>query len=253
MPPRPVLRLLHRAGRRAVRLAVRLAVLAAATAVAGACSTGPSPVPDSDAREASDALIVPPDRYDAVFDAAVDAAREVGLPPLVRDRSAGIIETEPRIAGSLFEPWTFGEESLGQAAENTLLFQRRRARIEFAAETPATGRLRRPDRPLPEPGVAGAAVAPLDLRSESGPLEVRVRVFVERAFVPNLKMNTYSRTLSTRYRTPLDPAEETWTPVGRDRAWEARILSDLGRRMSLVPVDPPGESAPQSRVRNPES
>ncbi len=61
-------------------------------------------------------------------------------------------------------------------------------------------------------------------------------VFVERAFVPNLNMSSYSRILSTRYSTPLDPAEETWTPVGRDRAWEARILADLGRRMNLVAV-----------------
>ncbi len=180
--------------------------------------------------------MVPSDRYDAVFDAAVDTARDAGLPPLVRDRTAGVIETETRIAGSLLEPWLWGEESLAQATENTLLFQRRRARIEFSPEVPASARLRGADRPLPEPGVAGAAATPLDLRSDSGPLEVRVRVFVERAFVPNLNMSSYSRTLSTRYSTPLDPAEETWTPVGRDRAWEARILADLGRRMNLVAV-----------------
>lgn len=230
---RPAWRRLHFTLRRVVRRSIPPLLATAAAA----CSTTP---------EGPGALVVPRDRYEATFDAAVETARDVGLPPLVRDRSAGIIETETRIAGSLLEPWTFGEESLGQATENTLLFQRRRARIEFTPEDPAAVALQGASRPLPEPGVAGAAAPPLDLRSGSDPLEVRVRVFVERAFVPNLKMNTYSRTLSTRYRTPLDPAEEIWTPVGRDRAWEARILSDLGRRMSLVPVAPPGESGPES-------
>ncbi|MGA1016361.1 MAG: hypothetical protein ACO3YY_00030 [Phycisphaerales bacterium] len=213
--------------RQRARGAVRLASLVLIAVAGGACTS----VPD-----APRALVVPSDRYDAVFDAAVDTARDAGLPPLVRDRTAGVIETETRIAGSLLEPWLWGEESLAQATENTLLFQRRRARIEFSPEVPASARLRGADRPLPEPGVAGAAATPLDLRSDSGPLEVRVRVFVERAFVPNLNMSSYSRTLSTRYSTPLDPAEETWTPVGRDRAWEARILADLGRRMNLVAV-----------------
>lgn len=201
--------------------------MAVAVLAGGGCSSTP---------EGPEALQVPIDRYDVVFDAAVEAARDAGLPPLVRDRSAGVVETESRIAGSLFEPWTFGEESLEQAAENTLLFQRRRARIEFSPEEPAAARLRGADRPLPEPGVGGAVAAPLDLRSAAGPLEVRVRVFVERAFIPNLDVNSYSRILSSRYTTPLDPTGETWTPVGRDRAWEARILADLGRRMDLAPV-----------------
>lgn len=201
-----------------------MGIAALAATVGAACTTVP---------ETSDALRVPADRYETAFDAAVEAAREVGLPPLVRDRSAGVIETETRIAGSLFEPWLLGEESLEQATENTLLFQRRRARIEFAPEVPETARLRGANQPLPEPGVAGTVAAPLDLRGRSGPLEVRVRVYVERAFVPNLNMDTYSRILSTRYRTPLDPRGETWTPVGRDRAWEARILADLGRRMEI--------------------
>lgn len=210
--------------------AVRGAVLAIVAVAGGACSTMP---------EGPEVLSVPGDRYAVAFDAAVEAARDAGLPPLVRDRSAGVIETETRIAGSLFEPWTFGEESLEQATENTLLFQRRRARIEFSPEDPASSNLQGADAPLPEPGVAGAADAPLDLRSATGPLEVRVRVFLERAFVPNLNVNAYSRILSSRYTTPLDPAGETWTPVGRDRAWERRILGELGRRMDLAPVPAP--------------
>jgi len=227
---RPKLRL------RRLAVVLRSGPLVLLAAFAGACATVP---------EGPEALQVPSDRYEAVFDAAVEAARDAGLPPLVRDRSAGVIETETRIAGSLFEPWTFGEESFAQATENTLLFQRRRARIEFAPEIPPTPRLRGEDRPLPEPAVAGGAAAPLDLRSETGPLEVRVRVFLERAFVPNANVDTYSRVLSSRYTTPLDPAGETWTPVGRDRGWEARILADLGRRMDLAPVPSPTEAAPR--------
>lgn len=179
-------------------------------------------------------LIVPPERYGDAFDAAVAAARDAGLPPAVRDRGAGLIETQTKVAGSLFEPWLFGEESLDQAAENTILFQRRRARIEFTVPSQPLPPIRDADEPLPGASVPGRhAVEPLDVASADEPLEVRVKVYLERAFVPGRKLSTYSRTLSTTYTDPLRRERETWTPVGRDAEWESRILADLGRRMSL--------------------
>ena len=199
-------------------------------------------------------LVVPPDRYAEAFDAAVAAARDTGLPPAVRDRSAGVIETQSRIAGSLFEPWLFGEESLSQAAENTILFQRRRARIEFTIPSQPLPGIREATEPLPGATLPGrAALDPLDVTAADEPLEVRVKVFIERAFVPGLKPSSYSRTLNTKYTDPLRPERETWTPVGRDSEWETRILADLGKRMSLSqvavrgpePVDPTLEAVPE--------
>jgi hypothetical protein len=220
------------------RTPIFLAILVAASGLAGCRST-----PEQDR-----CLVVPPDRYSEAFDAAVAAARDVGLPPAVRDRSAGLIETQSKVAGSLFEPWLLGEESLDQAAENTILFQRRRARIEFTIPSQPLPGIREATEPLPGSTLPGRASAdPLDVTAADEPLEVRVKVFIERAFVPGLKPSSYSRTLNTKYTDPLRPERETWTPVGRDAEWEARILADVGRRMSLVPViDPePDRGSPE--------
>ncbi len=197
------------------------AILAAA-----GCQTGP--------REA-EPISVPPERYAEAFDAAVEAARESGLPPAIRDRSAGVIETQARIAGSLFEPWLFGEESLDQAAENTILFQRRRARIEFVEPSRMVPPLHEPEEPLPGATLPGRMrEEPVDLTRADETLEVSVKVFVERAFVPGLKRSTYSRLLNTKFTDPLRPGGEIWTAVGRDPEWEARILEDLTRRLATA-------------------
>jgi hypothetical protein len=178
------------------------------------------------------ALRIPPGRYAEAFEVAVASARALGLPPEVRDRGAGLVETETQIAGSLLEPWLWGEETLPQAVENTLLFQRRRARIEFSAvDAPATPPLSE-DGVLPGPALPGAdRPAPLDLGTVEGPIEVRVRVIVERAFVPGIKRNDWSRLLTSRYEDPLRPNLETWTPVGRDPHAERRILQAIERAL----------------------
>ncbi|MGA0172514.1 MAG: hypothetical protein ACO3NL_02575 [Phycisphaerales bacterium] len=226
-------------------VAVCLAAFGVATGLV-ACQSPPTP---------HDHLVVPPDRYSEAFDAAVAAARDIGLPPAVRDRSAGLIETQAKVAGSLFEPWLFGEESLDQAAENTILFQRRRARIEFTIPSKPLPGIRDASEPLPGATLPGrASLDPLDVTAADEPLEVRVKVFVERAFVPGLKPSSYSRTLNTKYTDPLRPERETWTPVGRDAAWEARILADLGKRMSLTPVvdADPGRASPAADDDGPQ-
>ena len=43
--------------------------------------------------------------YERVFEAAMESAREDGLEPVVADRDLGVIETSPRTAGSVVEPW----------------------------------------------------------------------------------------------------------------------------------------------------
>lgn len=214
----------RRSARGSSARAFGILAIAATLAALPACAAKP--------QVADPHLLVPGDRYAEVFDEAVEAARRAGLPPALRDRAAGLIETEPRIAGSLFEPWLWREETLPQAAENTLLFQRRRARIEF---TPLGGMT---SPPLSESGeLAGAAIAgaigraPVDLATAGEPLELRVRVDIERAFVPGVKRDSWSRLLVTRYEDPLRPNLETWTPVGRDAVAEQRILQAIERSL----------------------
>lgn len=190
--------------------------------------------------EASRPLVVPPERYPEAFDAAVAAARDAGLPPSVRDRSGGIIETEPRVAGSVLEPWRWGDETGAQVIESTLLFQRRRARIEFAPESQVAPQLADPGEEIEGPAPPGRrGGGPIDVTAAKEPIEVRVLVFVDRAFVPGLKKSAYSNTLRTTYTDPLRPNRETWTPVGRDPTWESRIRADLERRLALGAAAPP--------------
>jgi len=133
------------------------------------------------------------------------------MPPALRDRRSGVIETEAQIAGSVLEPWRTDNASAAQAVENTVAFQRRRARFEF---TPA-----------------GFQEPPRDLTKVPDDLELRVWVFVERASTPGLRRSTWTRskTTTTQLVAPegdTGPAPTTsWTPVTRDVAYERRLLA----------------------------
>ena len=82
--------------------------------VLGGCqSTGPK------------ALEIPANRYDTAFDAAREAARQVGMPALLADRTGGIIESRPRLAGSVMEPWRV-DNTGSQWISSSLHKQRRR-------------------------------------------------------------------------------------------------------------------------------
>ena len=47
-----------------------------------------------------DVLLLDSSQYAVVFDAAVAAARQDGMNPVLKDRRSGVISTEPAIAGS---------------------------------------------------------------------------------------------------------------------------------------------------------
>lgn len=189
--------------------------------------------------------------YAEAFDAAVEAAAVAGLTPTVRDRRNGVIETEPRIAGSFLEPWRTDNASFAQAMENTITFQRRRARFEF---TPAGFRPREPaEAPLTGPDLFAQHEAEVDLSRLAGPLELRVWVYVERAYSPGLRRSTWTRARTTRTR--IVPAEDEealpsryWTPVHRDQAYERRLLGAVQsalaqRQRSATSSDLPDDEA----------
>ena len=166
--------------------------------------------------------------YAEAFDAAVEAARVVGLSPTVQDRRSGLIETEPRIAGSVLEPWRTDNASFTQTIENTITFQRRRARFEFAPVIFQPDQS--PDAPLTGPDLFGTQEAVVDLTRHAGAIELRVWVYVERSYTPGLRRSTWTRAKTTRTR--IVPAEEGdalptqyWTTVHRDKAFERRLLA----------------------------
>jgi hypothetical protein len=141
-------------------------VALAAVSVAG---TGCASSPDGPAF-----VTVPHTRYDAAFDAACQATREAGLVPMLVDREAGVIETAPRFAGSVIEPWTWGEMTASDVVEGTLGFERRLARVEFIpvgvapAAPEGTAPLAGPVLPGSERGVGA------DMTKVAGDVEIRV-------------------------------------------------------------------------------
>lgn len=155
-------------------------------------------------------------RYQAAFDAAIEAARARGMAPLLRDRRAGVIETEPALAGSLLEPWRTDGASFEQVLQNTIHFQRRRARFEFVP--------------------AGHDQATADLTEHHGPLELRVRVVLERMDQVGIRHNAWTRgATTTSVIIAGDPVDQLpsqfWTPVARDPAMEQRLLAAVDEAM----------------------
>ena len=198
----------------------------------GCASTPPPPA----------TLSLEPGRYDSCFDAALLVAREQGMPAVLRDRAGGIVETAPRIAGSIFEPWRVDNASLAEGLGNTISLQRRRARFEFVPadfHPPSAGDPDRLDGP-PLPGSRADDL--LDIQSYQGPLEVRIWVYVERAFTPGVRTGTWTRSQTTFARDTLAPSRtdddgvvvdfSKWTPVRRDSAYEQRILDALSRKLT---------------------
>ncbi|MFO0827881.1 MAG: hypothetical protein U0572_06990 [Phycisphaerales bacterium] len=182
-------------------------------------------------------------QYEQAFDAAVELASDEGLPTELRDRDGGVIETRPNVAGSVLEPWDW-HQGLEGAVESTITFQRRRARFEFVPagfrptaipeDAPLEGRR----TPGSVPSDANGAV---DMRTYDGPIELRVWVFLERAFVPGLQRSpwTFTQTSvstdalkerSTDDRTTRN--RSIWTPVQRDEQMEREILEKLKARIT---------------------
>jgi hypothetical protein len=160
--------------------------------------------------------------YPLAFDAAVEAARQAGMPAVLRDRRGGVIETNVEIAGSIIEPWRTDNASFDQAVENTIAFQRRHARFEFAP----TG-FRTIDAEHP---------SVLDLTTQDRDLELRVWVYVERANTPGFRRGAWTRRTASRTILPNfdqpDLSGIGWTPVARDRAYEQRLLADVASQLS---------------------
>ena len=162
-------------------------------------------------------------QYEMCFDEIIRIASDSGMPAAIRDRSGGLVETSPRLCGSLLEPWRQDNANFNQALENTVALQRRRARFEFVpagfVTPPLVDSSALDGAPLP--GSIDAAL--FDMRTYDGPLELRVWVYIERAFTPGLRNGTWSRSQLTFSSDPLAPETLTlesgatvdlsrWTP-----------------------------------------
>ncbi|MFM9180275.1 MAG: hypothetical protein ACKOV8_03350 [Phycisphaerales bacterium] len=175
--------------------------------------------------------------YERVFEAAIESAREDGLDPVVADRDLGVIETTPRTAGSVVEPWRTDNAGVEEMLAHTVNFERRRARFEFVPEGFAAP-VPDPQAPSVGPAIPGSdrAEQRFDLMKAGGRIELRAWVYVDRAFLPNQSFGRWTLG-ETRYsidptqaRRPDDPGtaiDTQWTPIGRDEPYEQRLMQRI--------------------------
>jgi len=221
---------------------VRITVLAS-LAVGAACATGCAPDPGTpsvvDLRRGD---------YPRAFEAALKAASDDGLEPVVVDRALGVIETDSRAAGSFLEPWRTDNAGLGDTLAHTVNFERRRVRFEFVPE-PFDIAPQDPSATLDGPALPGSdrAERRFDLEAWEGPVQLRTWVMVDRQFRPNQRFGTWSLAATSYSKDPLaapdprDPSTKApteWTPIGRDVQYERRLTARILERMTH-PADGP--------------
>ena len=218
--------------------AFRIGCLIALSLVITGCESGGKSSPGS-------SLSLDGIQYDMCFDEIIRIASDSGMPAVIRDRSGGLVETSPRLCGSLLEPWRQDNANFNQALENTVALQRRRARFEFVPAGFVTP-------PIVDSSALVGAPLPgstddilFDLRTYDGPLELRVWVYIERAFTPGLRNGTWSRSQLSFSSDPLAPEKLTlesgatvdlsrWTPLRRDTAYEQRLIGEIRTRLSTL-------------------
>ncbi|MSR45219.1 MAG: hypothetical protein EXS15_07700 [Phycisphaerales bacterium] len=178
-------------------------------------------------------------QYQRAFDAAIDAAREMGYKTEVVDRSNGIIESDVRHAGGALEPWRIDNAGVSEVGANTTANRRRRIRIEFIP-VEATVASTESDDVLRGPAIPGSARAQerFDVRRCTGNITVDVWVYLERSFIEGTKPSTYSGSLASVWTNrlnakPVDATDDStrdrsrWTPMERDDAYERTIAAKI--------------------------
>ena len=146
--------------------------------------------------------------------------------------------------------------SLEQAVENTVAYQRRRARFEFARAGFVPPDEITTTQPLAGPDVVNAQQAPLDLTAEGGDLELRVWVYIERATVPGQRRSTWTRSKTTQTQLVYPEGMKdrrgvtvNWTPVARDSDYERRLLRHVQEIMDHG--SPTAQTQPLAMIEEP--
>ena len=222
------------------------------TAALAGCATAPV---------GPELLVIDTATYARAFDAADESVRAAGMAPTLRDRRSGVIHTEPRIAGCMYEPWRQDNADLDQALENTISLQRRRARIEFtpAGFDPTTTD---PGQELTGPDLLGLEGPRWDLTDYDGEIELRVWVYLERSYTFGVRRSEWARGVGEQMQIidtetgqalsagTIDPRDlalrrrfadrkddlrdiqpSMWVPVSRDEAYERRLMEEIRRRL----------------------
>ncbi|HRP64239.1 MAG TPA: hypothetical protein PK400_13145 [Phycisphaerales bacterium] len=181
-------------------------------------------------------LTLPPDQYQAAFEAAIEAARVRGMTGGLRDRRAGIIQTDPKFAPSVLEPWDPAVSTAQRSLESTLAFQRVQARFEF---TPVGLAAMSEHGGAPDTLALGSPLRDLtQADTVKNGVELRVWVYVEQARRPSVRRSTWSRRETTNMviieHGPDGPTQVTnsWTPMSRDEYLERQLLAAVAKAIA---------------------
>jgi hypothetical protein len=180
-------------------------------ALAGGCASAPPGAPPD----------VPAERYATTFDAARDVLRERRFDLARVDSSAGVLTTEPSVSAGLFTPWSRDQQTFDDELDDTLNWQQRTVRVEFAPVEPTDG----------TPGPAGAA--PVDLVAHPRATRLEVRVTIERQHRAGQQPQPASSFMTSRWD---DPALDRRglgnykVTMRRDEALERAIVAEITER-----------------------
>ncbi len=155
--------------------------------------------------------------YPRVFEAGVQALRDLGFEVDRQDYRFGVVTSKPLGAPSLLEPWNRTNTTGGQMVESTLNDQRRTVRIQLEPRDGASD------------DASDASVAAVG----TGDYQVRVEVVVERRQTPGRRLtrSTSRPRMYNRLREVPTHLREMgvprtyWMPIGRDEQLEARLLA----------------------------
>jgi hypothetical protein len=203
-------------------------------------------------RSTTDALIVPVERYDAVFSTAQGVLTDLGFQLDQVDYRFGRITTQPLDAPSVFEPWRPTQGNLSVSGPSTWNQQRRVVTITLESNSAPAAQAApslpssptesmEPTTSSSEPTSPSSPTEPPLSAMELTPGAYRLNVVVmqERRERPTTRLtgSVASRSVFSNLRAV--PAElsqrgitnDYYLPVGRDADLEARIHRQIIRRM----------------------
>lgn len=170
--------------------------------------------------------------YDRVFDASIQALRDMRFTVDRKDRRFGVVTSQPLIASSAIEPWHRDNTSSRQVIQSTLHLQRRIVRVELAQADPSPG-----------------------ARAEAYRMSVQVQI--ERRYDPPAELNTALigassfrdvRKQLVKQTTEAGVEKSRWANVGRDEQLEQRLIARILNAATRVPDPAPAEPQPESKI-----
>lgn len=174
------------------------------------------------------------ERYPAVAKSVTAAMREERFIVDRNDPRLGVFTSKPLTSPTILEFFKADNSTMAQAWESTANLQRRRVRVVIEPEKEKEGEY--DAEQLANMSQVTLNPPPPTFEHPSGPLNLRVMVFVDRAHQPLWQVETTTRRLSSHAIDPqlrerrMQPLY--WEPISRDPFMEQRLMRRIIRHMN---------------------